>query len=82
MTKNKHIYLLFLFLLGLCILQALYYYPELPEKVASHFDLDGNPNAWSSKQFFIAFYSIVTGAILSAYSVGRKVLFEHGNRTT
>ena len=63
MRMNKISYLLFFFLLGLCIFQAFYYYPELPEKVARHFDLAGNPNAWCSKKFFIIFYFIITGGV-------------------
>ncbi len=59
--------MLFFFLLGLCIFQALYYYSELPETVASHFDLNGNPNAWSSKEFFITFYYVIIGIVASLF---------------
>ncbi len=32
-----------------------YYYPLLPEIMASHFDGSGNPNSWMSKQLFFVF---------------------------
>jgi uncharacterized membrane protein len=40
-----------------------YYYPLLPEQVASHFDVDGVPNGWMSKGAFVGvmvFVSIIT----------------------
>jgi uncharacterized membrane protein len=37
----------------------IYYYPLLPERVASHFDGYGRPNGWSSRDAFIAIYAFV-----------------------
>lgn len=31
------------------ILAGLYFYPQLPETVATHFGIDGTPNGWSSR---------------------------------
>lgn len=39
-------------LLGIYISQIVFYYPNLPEYVASNFDGSGNPQAWTSKEMF------------------------------
>jgi len=36
------------------ILQAIFFWPALPEKVASHFDGNGQPDGWMSKTSFVA----------------------------
>jgi len=46
----------FILLLVLCIAQAVYYYPLLPDRVASHFGASGRPDAWSSKDTFVQIY--------------------------
>ena len=43
----------------LAVFAAAYFYSvydTLPEVVASHFDANGNPNGWSSKQAFLVFF--------------------------
>jgi len=40
-------------LIILCIVQAAYYYPRLPDSVASHFNASGQPDSWSSKDSFV-----------------------------
>lgn len=47
---------LFYALLALAALQVMYYYPQMPEVVASHFDGRGAPNGWSSRNVFFAIY--------------------------
>ncbi len=51
----------FLALSTFCLLQGMYYFPQLPERVAVHFNTAGRPDAWSAKTAFLAFYYIVTG---------------------
>ncbi len=51
----------FLFILALCVFQALHYYPLLPDKVASHFGPSGKPDAWSTKSVFVTLYLAVIG---------------------
>ena len=36
------------------IAQAIFFWPQLPDKVASHFDAAGQPDSWMSKTGFIA----------------------------
>jgi len=40
-------------LLALALAQALYFYPQLPPQVASHFAADGQPNGWMSRGWFV-----------------------------
>ena len=47
---------IFFALVALAFLQTVYYYPKLPEVVASHFDGAGAPNAWSGRDGFFALY--------------------------
>jgi len=47
----------------------LWIYPALPEMVASHFDGQGNPNGWMSKQTFLIFE-----AVLLIFVVGEFLL--------
>ena len=45
------------------ILVGLFYWNQLPDKMATHFDLEGTPNGWSSKWFALigipAFLAVV-----------------------
>ncbi|MDD4050706.1 MAG: DUF1648 domain-containing protein [candidate division Zixibacteria bacterium] len=42
------------------VIQAIYYHPLLSERIASHFDLKGNPDGWSSKEsFFVLWYLMI-----------------------
>lgn len=41
---------------ALCLGHALYYYPRLPDRVASHFGASGAPNGWMGKGVFVGFY--------------------------
>ena len=52
---------LFVALVALAIAQAIFYYPQLPDTVASHFDGAGHPNGWSSKA---EFFGVMFGMIL------------------
>ncbi len=48
--------LIFGLLVAICLAHAAYYYPVLPERVASHFGASGRPDAWSSKERFLHIY--------------------------
>ena len=50
----------FIALLVLAVFQAAFYYPRLPDYVASHFSGAGHPNGWSSK---VGFFVIDLGMV-------------------
>ena len=47
---------IFYILVAVAIVQVIYYYPQMPDVVASHFDGLGAPNDWSSKKMFFGLY--------------------------
>lgn len=57
--------LLIVFFIG----QLAYFYPQLPEKVASHFNASGQPDNWSSRNSFVIFT-----AIFGLFAAGFPVL--------
>ena len=64
--------IIFVIALLLCIGQAFYYYPLLPDRVASHFGASGLPNAWSDKETFLKIYLFIVvfvGILFSIISV-------------
>ena len=63
MISKKLSLLVFLVLCALCVAQGIYYYPQLPGKVASHFGPSGQPDAWSTKSSFMEFYFVLIGVL-------------------
>lgn len=50
----------FVALVVIAIAQAIFYYPQLPDTIASHFDGAGHPNGWSSKaEFFGVMFGMI-----------------------
>jgi uncharacterized membrane protein len=47
---------LFYGLVATALLQSIFYYPQMPAVVASHFDGAGAANGWSSRSVFFAIY--------------------------
>lgn len=62
-------------LIGIFAAQTFYYFPTLPEKVASHFDGSGAPNRWMSKDSFLILESLIL-AILVFQFIGLPYLIE------
>ena len=60
-------YGLFISMMTVALLQGVYYYPLLPDVVASHFGAAGYPNGWSSKQAFLGIYATMLGLILLVF---------------
>ncbi|MEA1996146.1 MAG: DUF1648 domain-containing protein [Gemmatimonadota bacterium] len=58
-TRSAGFYL-FWFLFICAFIHMFYYYPLLPDKVASHFNATGEADNWSSREFFIGFYIMIT----------------------
>lgn len=67
----------FLILCALCTAHALYYYPQLPERVAMHFGASGAPDAWSTRTEMLAIYLgtvIFTAGVFLGLGFGMKKL--------
>lgn len=45
----------FIFLMGIALAQAIYYFPVMPDPMASHFDFNGEANGYMSKSGFFVF---------------------------
>ncbi len=56
-TGTIHFKVFFLLLI-LCGIQIVYYAPQLPDQVASHFAMDGRADGWSSREAFILYYAV------------------------
>ncbi|HEX8288490.1 MAG TPA: DUF1648 domain-containing protein [Pyrinomonadaceae bacterium] len=63
-TRNILIFLTIVFLS-----QLAYFYPQLPEQVASHFNFWGEPDGWMSKSSFLVFQVILLVFILGMSSL-------------
>ena len=50
----------FIILISVCVLQLVYYWPLMPERMASHFDGAGKPNGWTSRRAFFCLYTGLT----------------------
>ncbi len=63
-TRNILIFLTIVFLV-----QFVYFYPQLPDLVASHFNFWGEPDGWMSKGSFLVFQAILLIFILGTTSL-------------
>jgi len=69
MIKSGKIHYLILAILSLFyFIFLLYYYPSLPERIASHFNISGEADGWMSKESFlvlmIVIFIFVNGSLL------------------
>jgi uncharacterized membrane protein len=55
-------------------LHMVYYYPLLPDRVASHFDAHGRPNGWSGKTMLFSLYACVV-ILIVLISTATRLLF-------
>jgi uncharacterized membrane protein len=55
-------------LLGIVVLQAIVYYPQLPAQLASQFDARGLPNGWSSKSAYFALQAFILLALTLCFA--------------
>jgi len=53
---------LYMFLLLAGLLMMAYYYPQMPQRMASHFAGDGRPNGWQSREAFFVLMIVVSSA--------------------
>ncbi len=66
MTGQRFI---FLVLLLAAATQAAYYYPLMPERVASHFDAAGRADGWMPKDGFFLFYALIVTLMSAIFTV-------------
>lgn len=59
----------FFSLVLLAAAQVIYYYPRLPDTVASHFDGLGAPNDWSGKSGFFAVYIAMLLMLIAVFEL-------------
>lgn len=59
MNTTKWLLLVFGLLLLAAGLDLAYYYPQLPDRVATHFNIEGQPDDWSSKGMFLMIYVLL-----------------------
>ena len=69
--RLPRLFYMFLALAGL--LMAAYYYPQMPERMASHFAADGRPNGWQPREAFFLIMLVVgaLSAIISFFAPWR-----------
>ena len=65
----------YLFATVLCvgIIQLIYFYPYLPETMATHFGADGQADGWSSRSSFISMQVIIIGVMTMLYLSANKL---------
>ena len=56
MSQKAIAFIVCISLSAACVLHGLYYYPQLPDMVAAHFDAAGSPDGWVTKNSFMAVY--------------------------
>lgn len=61
---------IFFTIIAIALAQAVYNFPLLPDRLASHFNASGLPNGWMSKQaFFIAYAVMILVAAIPEFYV-------------
>jgi uncharacterized membrane protein len=60
---------IFLLLLAATMAQMAWYYPRLPERVASHFNAAGEANAFMPKEAFLKLHLMVLGIMSVAFLI-------------
>jgi uncharacterized membrane protein len=58
---------LFYALVAVALLQSVFYYPQMPAVVASHFDGTGVANGWSSRNVFFAIYLAMVAMLIGIF---------------
>lgn len=56
------------------ILLLVYYYPQLPERIPTHWNWKGEPDAWARKSY----YSVFSVAAIMVYMQGLMLFIKHG----
>ena len=59
---------LFYGLVAIALLQTVFYYPQMPDVVASHFDGSGAADGWSTRTVFFAIYLAIIGLVVAVFT--------------
>ncbi|MBI4774270.1 MAG: DUF1648 domain-containing protein [Deltaproteobacteria bacterium] len=65
----------FIFLIFVSVLHMAYYYPQMPESLASHFDIAGKAENWTGKDVFFLTYAGVV-ALMALLFLGSRFIME------
>lgn len=55
-------------LIGVFLAQIVYYYPNLPETVASHYNGFGAPDGWMKRENFVIFEIVILAVIIFEFT--------------
>ena len=64
---HRHLTIMVLLILA-SVVQTLYYYPQLPGVIASHFNFEGTANGWQPKSVFFGIYGGIIVLIVLIFS--------------
>lgn len=65
---------IFMLIILFAVIHLAYYYPRLPERMASHFDISGNVDGWLNKETFLVIYVVIL-LVLTGMTAGTIFLF-------
>jgi len=66
--------LLYSFLILVCLLMMAYYYPQMPQRMASHFAADGRANGWQSREaFFVLMILVCSTSAVVCFLAPRQI---------
>jgi uncharacterized membrane protein len=67
--ETKERMLIALGIIVLSVLMSIYYYPQLPDKIATHWGISGEANGYSSKLFGLAILPVISILIVGLFLV-------------
>jgi len=66
--------MLYAFLVLVCLLMMAYYYPQMPQRMASHFAADGRVNGWQSREaFFVLMILVSASSVVVCFLAPRQI---------
>ena len=66
--------MLYAFLILVCALMMAHYYPQMPQRMASHFAADGRANGWQSRDaFFVLMFLVCSTSAVVCFLAPRQI---------